>query len=444
MSWYVTPLFHTRYVICESWINHAHTTQANFAADGVVVMDVRAHVNFMAPMFLLLLIFLLNQLPLFYGIQVDSDCVLTSISFKVNSVRETVGIWENTPGFCAAEPQMLEDGSSTEPPEPNLDTVVLELVPQDLKHSAIMQRWRLHYNRFSRHILYVVVNEKEYPINATGALLNEAPLISDPVDHLGNPIEPGAFTEAISAAKKAAALKRKLGAAEVDSSESEETKAKGKHKAKGKAKATSLDVESSSEDAEPKVCRNKKHKGQKSAPTTEDSSASEGPTPAGVVLFTLFAFIAAWNIKGNLALKITTLDFRARILANDIAIFMETFLRPSQETSLPLPARYVIFSMARPNRPNLQPQAGDGLDVLVLDFMTFFVISAYLPPEGSPWEEWTDVSPEDKLATAVTFCDSNLLKPMFLKGDINACTKAELPKHSLLTRASQDVRPPSS
>ncbi|KAJ7234860.1 hypothetical protein C8J57DRAFT_1531366 [Mycena rebaudengoi] len=50
-------------VDCESRINRAHSTQANFAADGVVVMDVRAHVNFMARMFLLLLIFLLNQLP---------------------------------------------------------------------------------------------------------------------------------------------------------------------------------------------------------------------------------------------------------------------------------------------------------------------------------------------------------------------------------------------
>ncbi|KAJ7638068.1 hypothetical protein B0H17DRAFT_1149274 [Mycena rosella] len=49
--------------ICESRLTRASTTQANFAVDGQVVMDVRAHVIFMARMFLLLLIFLSNQLP---------------------------------------------------------------------------------------------------------------------------------------------------------------------------------------------------------------------------------------------------------------------------------------------------------------------------------------------------------------------------------------------
>ncbi|KAJ7264820.1 hypothetical protein C8J57DRAFT_1230586 [Mycena rebaudengoi] len=277
-------------VDCESRINCAHSTQANFVADGVVVMDVQAHVNVMARMFLLLLIFLLNQLPLFYGIQVDSDRMLSSISFKVDGVQEHVGIWENRPGFRPAEPRMprdqeaAEEGSSAIPPE---TVPVPELVPQELKRSTIMRRWRLHYNQFSRHIPYAVVNEKQYPIDETSALLVEAPLINDAVDHLGNPIEQGGRpyrkpaapeTPAKAARKAAAALKRKQSADEAESSETEGPEAKRKRK--GKAKAAYSDVEPSTKDDEPPVRRNKKRKAPKSAPTTEASSVSEGPTPA--------------------------------------------------------------------------------------------------------------------------------------------------------------------
>ncbi|KAJ7234861.1 hypothetical protein C8J57DRAFT_1531367 [Mycena rebaudengoi] len=112
---------------------------------------------------------------------------------------------------------------------------------------------------------YAVVNEKQYPIDETGALLVEAPLINDAVDHLGNPIEQGGRpyrkpaapeTPAKAARKAAAALKRKQSADEAESSETEGPKAKRK------------------------LRRNKKRKAPKSAPTTEASSASEGPTPA--------------------------------------------------------------------------------------------------------------------------------------------------------------------
>ncbi|KAJ7875413.1 hypothetical protein B0H13DRAFT_2348154 [Mycena leptocephala] len=87
-----------QHIDCDSCINRTYVNDANFAADGQVVMDIRPHCVFIAHMFLLLLIFLSNQLPLVYDFRIDSDRLLSAFSFEVDGTRESVGPWVNGPG----------------------------------------------------------------------------------------------------------------------------------------------------------------------------------------------------------------------------------------------------------------------------------------------------------------------------------------------------------
>lgn len=163
-------------------------------------MDLRAHIVFMARMFLLLIVFLSNQLPLSYDFRIDSDQFLGAFSFSVNGTRESIGPWPNGPGY-------------RRPPGSPASTAPIsdDLVAQKDLRSAIVKRWRLHYNRYAAHIPYAVVHEKFFEIDDTGALLHAPTTISTSVDALGNPIELGGrqavkVTPPMSAAKRASSI----------------------------------------------------------------------------------------------------------------------------------------------------------------------------------------------------------------------------------------------
>jgi hypothetical protein len=164
---------------------------ANFAADGQVVMDIRPHCVFIAHMFLLLLIFLSNQLPLVYDFRIDSDHLLSAFSFEVDGTRESVGPWVNGPGYRAPPPDSAEmDVDADGDDDPSLNDGS-NLIAQATRRSDIKRRWHLHFNRLAKHIPYAVAHEKMYEIDDTGALTVPETLVSDRVDALGNPIEPG-------------------------------------------------------------------------------------------------------------------------------------------------------------------------------------------------------------------------------------------------------------
>ncbi|KAJ7235814.1 hypothetical protein C8J57DRAFT_1728458 [Mycena rebaudengoi] len=165
-------------VDCESRYFRASSTQANFATDGQVVMNERAHITFMARMFLLLIVFLSNQLALAYDFQIDSDRFLSSFSFLVDGARETIGPWENGPGARVLGPSPAFSPSDDR-----------ALVLQSERRAEIMRRWRLHYNKFAAHNPYAVVQEKGYEIDENGELLQQPKLITGAFDTLGNPIE---------------------------------------------------------------------------------------------------------------------------------------------------------------------------------------------------------------------------------------------------------------
>ncbi|KAJ7635876.1 hypothetical protein B0H17DRAFT_1217244 [Mycena rosella] len=196
----------------------------------------------MARMFLLLLIFLSNQLPLSYEFRIDSDRLLSAFSFSADGLtREFVGPWANGPGFRAPD---VAPGSPTSHDGS-------DFVPQHTCRSAIQQRWRLHYNRFARHIPYAVVHDKFFEVDEHGDLKDSPVLVYDRVNMLGNPIEPGGRPYAKPAPpmskKKAdrkalAKQKRELIVANADApgSDSDSNAAPRKRLRSGKSKAVIL------------------------------------------------------------------------------------------------------------------------------------------------------------------------------------------------------------
>jgi hypothetical protein len=61
-------------------------------------------------------------------------------------------------------------------------------------------------------------------------------------------------------------------------------------------------------------------------------------------------------------------------------------------------------------------------DILVLDMGTIWLIGAYIPPESSRWEGWTDVEPFLKLWETIALCIQSADKHVALLTDINART----------------------
>lgn len=149
-------------------------------------MDVRAHVVFMARMFLLLLIFLSNQLPLSYDFRIDADRFFSAFSFEVDGERECVGPWVNGPGYRAPAADADVEGAADLSGHDGTD-----LVAQASFRFEIKKRWHLHYNRLAAHIPYAVLHDKHYEVDETGALVHPGVAVSDRFDALGNPIEPG-------------------------------------------------------------------------------------------------------------------------------------------------------------------------------------------------------------------------------------------------------------
>lgn len=97
-------------------------------------MDIRAHVTFMAQLFLLLIIFLSNQLPLSYDFRIDSDVLLSAFSYAVDNEgnRETVQSWSNCPGY--RKPSDASTPTGSHPPRSHNGS---DLVSQEPLRSEI-------------------------------------------------------------------------------------------------------------------------------------------------------------------------------------------------------------------------------------------------------------------------------------------------------------------
>ncbi|KAJ7934024.1 hypothetical protein B0H13DRAFT_2306049 [Mycena leptocephala] len=276
-----------QHVDCESRDTRAFTNKANFAADGPVVMAIRAHVIFMARMFLLLIIFLSNQLPRFYDFRIDSDRFLSSFSFAVDGTRESVGPWRKGPGY------RMPDGAS----DVNMDAEAPEasdggtLIAQESIRSRIKCRWRLHYNHYASHIPYAVLHEKRFEVDETGALLEEAVVGTEAVDMLGNPIETGGRpyvkpAPPISKSKleklARAALRKAEKAAEGDPDSDADGPRRSKRK-RAKAAADTEDSEHTSSSIDSFQRRSKRIQKGKARAESESSPSDDSQQPSHVL-----------------------------------------------------------------------------------------------------------------------------------------------------------------
>ncbi|KAF8206057.1 hypothetical protein K438DRAFT_498538 [Mycena galopus ATCC 62051] len=107
----------------------------------------------------------------------------------------------------------------------------------------------------------------------------------------------------------------------------------------------------------------------------------------------------SWNIFHNFALKLTD----------------------PEQVKTDVPVGYTLISL--PRKPRLRDQRrGGGVallirhtstftmselsapDILVLDLGSIWLIGAYIPPESSRWEGWTDIAPLDKFWETVALC----------------------------------------
>lgn len=166
--------------------------------------------------------------------------------------------------------------------------------------------------------------------------------------------------------------------------------------------------------------------------------------------------LLSWNVGGHYALKLadSAETGAAALQMIDIAVIQETFLLPGQEESLPIPSGYRVYAKSRPQYSHRLPGGGvlaivhsslrcdvcesvSAPDLLVLDFHTWFLIAAYVPPTTSRWMRWTDVDPVQRLQEAVAYCTSNPLKTLLCVGDFNSRTGNHTP-HPRWQRASTD------
>jgi exonuclease III len=164
----------------------------------------------------------------------------------------------------------------------------------------------------------------------------------------------------------------------------------------------------------------------------------------------------AWNVNGNLGLKIHEQEFLQSFSHCDITILLETWLHPGQEDSLPVPKDFVLVAHSRPVDSRLSHQWGgvavlfhkdlpltvvqavSAPDLIVMDLEFCYVIASYLPPKNSNWQSWSDTDPEQRLLEALAYCGTSENKMVVLMGDLNARTASNNSRFPRSQRKSMD------
>ncbi|KAF5371475.1 hypothetical protein D9615_009607 [Tricholomella constricta] len=150
--------------------------------------------------------------------------------------------------------------------------------------------------------------------------------------------------------------------------------------------------------------------------------------------------IGAWNIHGNLALKLLQNDVLTCVRECDVFLFIETWLRPAQHEVLTIPDGYHIYSSPRPAYPHLRPQRGGvavllrsslpahvkeslcAPDVIAIELPDCLVLGMYIPPSASNWPAWASADPEDRCLALIDLAHCATSKPVIILGDLNART----------------------
>ncbi|KAJ7124034.1 hypothetical protein C8R43DRAFT_1135822 [Mycena crocata] len=78
-----------------------------------------------------------------------------------------------------------------------------------------------------------------------------------------------------------------------------------------------------------------------------------------------------------------------------------------------------LFFLRSITMPTAPIQNFETLHILLLDMGTIWLIGAYIPPQSSQWENWTNVEPLQKLWETVALCTPSEDKHVALLSDIN-------------------------
>ncbi|KAG6824923.1 hypothetical protein H0H92_005398, partial [Tricholoma furcatifolium] len=159
--------------------------------------------------------------------------------------------------------------------------------------------------------------------------------------------------------------------------------------------------------------------------------------------------LIAWNVHGNLALKLRDNEF--------VAFLQETWLYPGEEDTFLLPPHLQMVAFPRPMPPDMSKQWGGvavvyqrGLDLAVDDKLSgpdlfvgrvggVLLIGAYLLPQSTAWDAWTTVNPEQRLYDTVA-CSAASGLPMVIMGDLNARIGTSTPWDLHPRRSTLDTR----
>ena len=169
--------------------------------------------------------------------------------------------------------------------------------------------------------------------------------------------------------------------------------------------------------------------------------------------------VLSWNIDGHISLKLSCPTFLNIIKSNHIVLMQETHLTPGHHRTLAVPQSYQMFCISRKYKEAYcRPFGGvvafvrDGIhvtfhenlsspNVMILETSAFLIIHAYILPEGSRWEGFTDNHPYQKLTEVLSLLVT-MNKPLLLMGDLNARTECLSPLQNLL-RESLNRKAPS-
>ncbi|KAJ7863648.1 hypothetical protein B0H14DRAFT_3444007 [Mycena olivaceomarginata] len=167
--------------------------------------------------------------------------------------------------------------------------------------------------------------------------------------------------------------------------------------------------------------------------------------------------IISWNIGGDLPIKIREKSTIKLINSNNVVFLQETWLRPEQEHSLPLPPGFILVARSRGNGGSMRRCRGgvaaiiratlrfkvlegiSGPDLIALELENIFLVGTYIAPSTNhSWGTWSDVHLSVRFNEALAWCSSQRFKCLAALGDLNGRVRDESPPSSSLPCHSAD------
>ncbi|TFY78660.1 hypothetical protein EWM64_g5349, partial [Hericium alpestre] len=146
--------------------------------------------------------------------------------------------------------------------------------------------------------------------------------------------------------------------------------------------------------------------------------------------------ITCLNVHGDVLLKLCMPSFVSWAFSRNVLVLQETHLVPEQHDSLPYLPSHSCLPFSQPASPHFRSQGGGVLvfvchglpfrarsdlcepDIAVVDFNTFVLVTAYIPPLSSPWHAHLPILPYSCFEKVVTLCAASA-RPLLVLGDIN-------------------------